>query len=493
MKEKECCDEEKFVFPWVGVLANLPTEIDNKTGQRIGKSLSTLRDELTRKGFNPTRVAPIWNFEGHSGFALVEFKKDFGGFENAMKFERSYELDGHGKIAYECGIHLSDEKLYGWVAREDDYNEGGIVGKRLKKKGVLQSLSQIQAEEERKMKQLVESMSQSIEMKKICKQELEEKLEKTLDQTSCVLEDLALHYLHLNRTYEEKETEKMQEHVQRLYQQIQLDHEESMLELEKKRKKLEERARKIEQQANINEAEMEKSRLEREMKEKEELHERIMEMEAKLNDTQELELKMEIEKHMVGSDGDALVKLAKTRIELEAKETVLQSKMMTLTQKERMTNYEYQDARKEMIELWNSKEDLMSGENIRVKIMGQLNPEPFIAAVKRKHGGSKSRIEKMAMELCSWWEGHIRDVHWRPFKVDVSDGEPKIVVDKNDEELVKLKNNYGQEVYNEVVRARLEKEEPNASELWNYEQNRKATLEEAAEVMLKVRSSRKRI
>lgn len=57
----------------------------------------------------------------------------------------------------------------------------------------------------------------------------------------------------------------MQTSMQDLYDQILQGHELSMSELEAKREKLDERARQIEQRANINEEEMEKSRLEREM------------------------------------------------------------------------------------------------------------------------------------------------------------------------------------------------------------------------------------
>ncbi|CAA7037253.1 unnamed protein product [Microthlaspi erraticum] len=55
-----------------------------------------------------------------------------------------------------------------------------------------------------------------------------------------------------------------------------------------------------------------------------------------------------------------------------------------------------------------------------------------------------------------------------------------------------LKYDYGERVCDEVVRAKEEIEDHNASgsyvivELWNYEENRKATLEEATNVMLKV-------
>lgn len=67
------------------------------------------------------------------------------------------------------------------------------------------------------------------------------------------------------------------------------------------------------------------------------------------------------------------------------------------------------------------------------------------------------------------------------------------VVDDNDEKLVKLKDAYGEELYNEVVRAKMEIEEYNpsggyvVSELWNFEKNRKATMGEATDVILKIR------
>jgi len=53
--------------------------------------------------------------------------------------------------------------------------------------------------------------------------------------------------------------------MEELYQQVLDGHEKSLAELEAKREKLDERARLIEQRAIINEEEMEKSRLEREM------------------------------------------------------------------------------------------------------------------------------------------------------------------------------------------------------------------------------------
>lgn len=100
---------------------------------------------------------------------------------------------------FEKGIHLRDDKPYGWVAREDDYNRSGIVGKNVKKKRDLKSISQIQEEDKRKMDHLVQNMYQSIEMKMICKQELELKV----DETFRCLKSLALHNVELNKTYQE--------------------------------------------------------------------------------------------------------------------------------------------------------------------------------------------------------------------------------------------------------------------------------------------------
>jgi len=60
---------------------------------------------------------------------------------------------------------------------------------------------------------------------------------------------------------------------------------------------------------------------------------------------------------------------------------------------------------------------LMKQEKIRVKIMGELNPAPFLPAVMNKH---------KAMMLCSVWAAEIGDVQWTPFRVDESDGTPKV-------------------------------------------------------------------
>ncbi|GJR03774.1 involved in de novo 2-like protein [Tanacetum coccineum] len=122
--------DEMFVWPWKGGVVNLPMELID--GRYIGKSGSSMRDELTKKGFNPTRVHPLWNFRGHSGSAIVEFRKDMAGFYNAMSFGKAYEADHHGKKDWNSD---SDPKsgIYGWVARAEDYRSNTIIGEHLRK------------------------------------------------------------------------------------------------------------------------------------------------------------------------------------------------------------------------------------------------------------------------------------------------------------------------------------------------------------------------
>ncbi|KAI3900617.1 hypothetical protein MKW92_006732, partial [Papaver armeniacum] len=92
--------DELFVYPWMGV------------------------------------VQPLWNYRGHSGFAIVIFNKDWPGFHNAMSFEKYFEADHHGKRDWYAKKHYGTS-LYGWVARDDDYDAGNIVAEHLRKNGDL--------------------------------------------------------------------------------------------------------------------------------------------------------------------------------------------------------------------------------------------------------------------------------------------------------------------------------------------------------------------
>lgn len=163
--KKECLepvDDQLFVWPWMGIVANIKTEF--KDGRHVGESGTKMKEEFAKKGLNPLRVHPLWKHYGHTGFAIVEFNKDWDGFKNAMDFERSFEVDQCGKVDYNKKIKEGD-RLYGWVARKDDYDSKGVIGDHLRKHGDLKTVSGKQAEDERKASKLVLGLTQTLEMK----------------------------------------------------------------------------------------------------------------------------------------------------------------------------------------------------------------------------------------------------------------------------------------------------------------------------------------
>lgn len=164
-------DREKFVWPWTGIVVNLPTRLGND-GRRIGESGSKLRDELIRRGFHPLRVRPLWNYRGHSGTALVEFQKDWVGLQNALSFHHAYEADHHGKRDWDAN-RGEKSGLYAWVARADDYNLTNIVGEHLQKIGDLKTVSELTEEQNRKQVKLVSDLTNRFQVKTMHLKEME--------------------------------------------------------------------------------------------------------------------------------------------------------------------------------------------------------------------------------------------------------------------------------------------------------------------------------
>jgi hypothetical protein len=124
------------------------------------------------------KVVPLWDRFGHSGNAIVEFDKDWTGFKNAIAFEKHFEADNCGKMDFK--MQISREKLYGWIAREDDYNTGNIVGTHLRKNGDLKTVSEKQEEEKRKDLKLVSKLKDTLEDKNLHVEEIRSKYEETL-------------------------------------------------------------------------------------------------------------------------------------------------------------------------------------------------------------------------------------------------------------------------------------------------------------------------
>ncbi|XP_042509837.1 factor of DNA methylation 1-like [Macadamia integrifolia] len=186
-----------------------------------------------------------------------------------------------------------------------------------------------------------------------------------------------------------------------------------------------------------------------------------------------------------------LVKELKEKVdEAEDLETLNQ----TLMVKERRNNHELQEARRELI---NDFEELFNkSTKIGIKRLGEINEEPFQEVCAQKFSAEDWEVK--SAELCSFWQEQIKNSDWYPFKRIHVDGILKETVDDNDEQLKKLKEEWGDKVCNSVTTALLELNEYNASgryvvpELWNFSEGRKASLKEVIRHILNPIRARKR-
>ncbi|KAK6163215.1 hypothetical protein DH2020_000079 [Rehmannia glutinosa] len=312
-----------------------------------------------------------------------------------------------------------------------------------------------------------------------------EEIKEDISMTEIFMANLMEQKEEMIQMYNE-EMKKMQDSASDFIRKISEEHERSKAELETRREKLKLREKLLRQRRAMNESEkrkldnqekmnemaiMERKKAyekmlklaEEQKRQKELLHKKIIELEAKLDQKQALEL--EIHRFRGAIDGPESVNQA-------------------LIIKERMTHDELQEARKQLIYAVH-----MIHSNICVKRMGELDGKPFVKAVKTKYAGED--VIAKAMELCSLWEDYLRDPSWHPYKLVMIGGTFKEVLDENDEKLKELKSELGDEVYEAVTTALNEMSEYNPSgrypvnELWNSKENRKVPLKEGIEFLLK--------
>ncbi|KAH9715744.1 factor of DNA methylation 1 [Citrus sinensis] len=230
--------------------------------------------------------------------------------------------------------------------------------------------------------------------------------------------------------------------------------------------------------------------VEEQKREKEEALSKILQLEKQLDAKQKLEMeiedlkgKLEVMKHL-GDEDDAAVqkKMKEMNDELESKIDDLdemESLNKTLIAKERQSNDELQEARRELIQ---GLSDLIGARtNIGVKRLGEIDPKPFQDACKNKFPLEEAQVE--ASTLCSLWQENLKATEWHPFKIIHVEGTPKEIIDEEDEKIKSLKE-LGDEIYMAVTTALKELNEYNPSgryvipDLWNFKEGRKATLKE---------------
>lgn len=508
--------DEKFVWPWMGVLVNVPTEW--KDGRQIGESGNRLKEQLSH--FCPLRVIPLWTFRGHTGNAIVEFGKDWNGFRNARTFESHFAAGGFGKKDW-IGKKNQGSELYGWLARAEDYNSPGIIADHLRKNGDLKSVNDLAKEGARKNDRLVANLANQIEVKNRYLQELECKY----SETTASLEKMMGQREQLLQSYNE-EISKMQQlarrHSQKIIdenQKLRSDLEAKMNDLDVRSKQLDEIAAKSDYDRRSLEQEKQKNAIksshlklatleqqkadenvlklvEEQKREKHAALKKILMLEQQLDAKQKLELeiqqlkgKLKVMEHMPGDEDSAsknkineLSEALQEKIdELDGMESLNQ----TLVIKESKSNIELQEARKE---LENGLLDLSGGQtHIGIKRMGELDLKAFSKACQKER---TENAEVTAAFLCSKWEAEIKNPDWHPFRVVTVDGKEMAIIE-DDAKLRALKEEHGEEIYAMVTKALLETNEYKSKgsypvgELWNFKENRKVTLKEAVQFVLR--------
>ncbi|KAF0921722.1 hypothetical protein E2562_016995 [Oryza meyeriana var. granulata] len=509
-------NEEKYVWPWMGILANLPTELKGRGF--VGESEERLRAQFSR--FRPLQVTILWNSKGQVDYAIMKFAKNWFGLKDALAFEKHFNVEKYGKTDWNKRNCRRDD-LYGWVARTDDYNSLGPTGKYLRKNGELKAVRDLEHEGKQKKGKRVDYYARQIEENNKHLEELKlmnnqnaMKLDRMMEEKDQLVEE---HNKNIKKLQQDacKSSRRIMDENLRLSEELQtkkheidwrckeldylatksnIDRGKLIAEKEKNAKENE-----LLSLANLEQKKADDKLLrlvEKHKKEKEDALRKQVELEKELDSKQKLELeieqlrgRLEVMKHM-GSEEDTTLKkeLDELRAKLEDKDDDMMSMdslNLALIIKERMTNDELKEAKKELIVGLQQMAGVRS--IIGVKRMGELDQKAFHSACKKKVPQNDLKLTL----LSSQWEDELRKPEWHPFKVIETDGQTKEIIKEDDEKLQALRGQYGDEAYNVVIKALVEMNEYNPSgrypepELWNFKENRKASMSEVLKYLVK--------
>ncbi|KAM0869508.1 hypothetical protein ACQ4PT_040625 [Festuca glaucescens] len=458
-------EEEKFVWPWMGILVNVPTDL--KCANSVQEREDMLRSQLSR--FRPYRVIVKLDSNGQIDHSIIKFAEDWTGLEDALAFEKHFIVEKYSKTDWNK-INCRKDDLYGWLARSDDYDSPGTIGEHLRNIGVLKKISDREREgTDRRVAHYKRQMEE--------KNERLQELELKNNQNAMKLDRMMNDKDRLVQEHNEKKEKNANENI--LLDLATLKHkkaDEELTQLVKKHKQ-----------------------------EKEDAFKRRYKLEEDLISKQNLEMelaqlrgKLEVMKHM-GAEADTTSKeVDKISEELKEKDEQLDAMDSTnqaLIIVERRTNDELEQAKKELIK--GLQQMSVTRSTIGVKRMGILDEKAFLAACKKKAANDVSKkaanydLEGESTLLLAKWEHEITQPDWHPFKVIDVNGHEKEIVQEDDEKLQALKEEAGQEARDVVVKALLEMNEYNPSGryavpvLWNFKENRRAPLDEAVDYMLK--------
>ncbi|XP_038713922.1 uncharacterized protein LOC120007633 [Tripterygium wilfordii] len=244
--------------------------------------------------------------------------------------------------------------------------------------------------------------------------------------------------------------------------------------------------------------------VEEQKREKEEALEKILQLEKQLDAKRELEKEIKELKRLLvmkclGED-DAAVQEKMKRMNKDLEKKVdrlddMEDRYNILVLKERQSNDELQEARRELI---SGLSEMLGTHttDIGIKRMGEIDSKPFQNKCKEIFSPDEAMVQ--AAIVCSLWQENLLDPQWHPFKIISSENFFQEIIDEDDEKLRNLKEEWGSEIYMAVVTALKELNVYNPSgryvisELWNYKEGRKVTLKEVMSYILENIKSLKR-
>jgi len=141
---------ENYVWPWTGILVNISKSHDS----------GDLQKEFAK--YKPLAVHTFL-MDGNS-VAVIDFNNDWNGFMNASELEKWFETKRRGKKDWNSMDLQESSEIYGWVAREDDYNCAGSIGDYLRNKGRLRTISDIVQEASQSRNSIVENLANEIDI-----------------------------------------------------------------------------------------------------------------------------------------------------------------------------------------------------------------------------------------------------------------------------------------------------------------------------------------
>nr|KAJ0206930.1 hypothetical protein LSAT_V11C500291040 [Lactuca sativa] len=149
-------------------------------------------------------------------------------------------------------------------------------------------------------------------------------------------------------------------------------------------------------------------------------------------------------------------------------------------------NDELQDARQEFID--GLKTYPCSTYDIDIKTMGELDLAPFCDGY---HSTKRAKKNTLMNAIDFWLECKylVEDQNWHPFTIITVGSDIKEIIDEEDEKIVRLKGECSKEQYHAVVTALNERNQYNSAdcmqEIWNFKEQRKASLKECIDYILK--------